>query len=277
MVFELLVNPQKLYNLEYWKIFLIGIFYSSVAIFLSLWIFKGYVSIVMVALTVIASIILVHTLITYEEENEKTIKTELGLLKKHSRIIIIFTVLFLGFALSFAAWYVFLPSSTVSNVFNVQIDTIKATTITPSGNFVNPISAFGTIFTNNIKIMFFCIIFSFFYGAGALFILTWNASVMGAAIGSYIRNALATATGAGYFSVAALGLVRYLLHGIPEIIAYFVGALAGGIISVAVIKRNLDSKQFKRTLIDSLDLVIVAVAILFLAALIEIFITPVII
>ena len=42
------------------------------------------------------------------------------------------------------------------------------------------------IFINNMGVLFLCIIFSFLYGAGAIFILTWNASVIAAAIGSFI-------------------------------------------------------------------------------------------
>ena len=34
----------------------------------------------------------------------------------------------------------------------------------------------------------FCVFFSFFYGAGAIFILVWNASVISAAIGSFVRS-----------------------------------------------------------------------------------------
>jgi len=30
-----------------------------------------------------------------------------------------------------------------------------------------------------------------------------------------------------------------MIHGIPEIVAYFIGALAGGIISVAIIRKDL--------------------------------------
>lgn len=273
MVFESLVNPSKIVSMPYWKVFLLGLFYSSVAIFLSFWIFRSYVSIVMVSLTVIASIVLIHTLIIYEEDKDEKIKSEVQLLKIHSRLITTLTFLFLGFVASFALWYVLLPGPIAQSTFNVQIETIKATTIMPSGNFVNPVSAFSKIFFNNIKILFFCIIFSFFYGAGAIFILTWNASVMGTAIGSFIRNGLST-SGASYFGVATYGLIRYLLHGIPEIGAYFVGALAGGLISVAIVKHEFDSPNFRHTAIDALDLVLVSVAILFLAAMIEIFITP---
>ena len=65
-----------------------------------------------------------------------------------------------------------------------------------------------------------------------------------------------------------------MIHGIPEIAAYFIGALAGGIVSVAVIKHDVHSEKFWTILQDSLNLVILAVIILFFASLIEVFITP---
>lgn len=274
MVFEALINPKNVQRLSSWKIFLLGFLYSSVAILLSFWIFKGYVSIVMVSLTVVASIVLVHNLILFEEDIEKKTKKELALMKKHARLIEVFSLLFLGFTISFALWYIFLPAVTAQNAFNVQIETIKATTIMPSGNFVNASNTLGIIFENNLKILFFCIIFSFFYGAGAIFILTWNASVMGTAIGSFIRGNLASTSGISYFQIAGIGVMRYLLHGLPEIVAYFIGALAGGIISVALIKHDFNTKSFKHIMLDSFYLIVLAVGILFFAALIETFITP---
>ena len=66
-----------------------------------------------------------------------------------------------------------------------------------------------------------------------------------------------------------------MIHGVPEIGAYFAGALAGGIVSIAVIKHDIKSPKFWTILQDSLNLVILAVVILFIAALIEVFITPV--
>ena len=36
--------------------------------------------------------------------------------------------------------------------------------------------------------MAFCLLFSLIYGSGAIFILTWNASVLGTAIGNYIKS-----------------------------------------------------------------------------------------
>ena len=66
-----------------------------------------------------------------------------------------------------------------------------------------------------------------------------------------------------------------MLHGFPEISAYFIGALAGGIVSIAVIRHDTKSEKFWRILQDSLNLIILAVVVLFVAALMEVFITPV--
>ena len=57
-------------------------------------------------------------------------------------------------------------------------------------------------------------------------------------------------------------------------IAYFMAGLAGGIISVAVINHDIKSEKFKHILLDSVDLSAGAVVILVLAALLEVFVSP---
>jgi uncharacterized membrane protein SpoIIM required for sporulation len=51
------------------------------------------------------------------------------------------------------------------------------------------------------------------FGAGAIFILAWNASVIAAAIGIFANSDL---------SKLPMGVMRYMIHGIPEIGAYFI-------------------------------------------------------
>ncbi|MEM4710985.1 MAG: stage II sporulation protein M, partial [Candidatus Woesearchaeota archaeon] len=138
-------------------------------------------------------------------------------------------------------------------------------------------------FFNNIKVLLFCILFSFLYGAGAIFILLWNASVIGAAIGMFIRNSLSeiflitgNLTIADYFSVVSIGLTKYIIHGFPEILAYFVGALAGGIISIAVINHDFSTRKFEHILVDAADLLMLSIFLIFLAALLEVYVTPLI-
>ncbi len=285
MVLESLLNPRKAEG-KPWETFFIGIVYSSIAIFLSLWIFHDYASLVMVFLTVIASVPLMYNIIALEEEKNLEISSEKILVKEHWKAISVFIFLFLGFLASFTIWYVVLPTATTENVFDVQLKTIEninagvTAIITGKGIYSN---FFMSIISNNIKVMIFCILFAFIFGAGAIFILTWNASVIAAAIGSFIRENISSVAAnqgwdqvTGYFYVGSSGFLRYLIHGIPEITAYFLAGLAGGIISIAVIRHDFGTDRFRKIVIDSLDLIILAFMVLFTAAIIEVFITPLI-
>jgi len=284
MVLESLISPKKAEGKPL-ELFFIGLIYSSVAMFLSLWIFKDQASLVMVFLTVLAAIPLTYNTMKYEEKKDKIMKKELPLLKEHSRAISFFMFLFLGIVVSFSIWFIFLPTDITQATFNTQLNTIQSinsritsSTVTYA---VSPSDLLGRIFSNNIKVMIFVFLFSFFYGAGAIFILVWNASVIAAAVGTFVRNnislyanTIGLAKVGGYFHIVSLGLLRYMIHGIPEIMGYFVAALAGGIISVAVIRHDFAGKNFKRIISDSFILTVLAVLILFLAALIEVYLTP---
>lgn len=285
MVLESITNPLKAENKPS-RLFIIGFLYVSVAILLSLWIFKEKASLIMVFLTVLAAIPLMVNTMKLEEEKDKMTASELPLLKEHSKALKFFIVLFLGMLFAFALWFVFLPKDLTQTTFETQLETISSINSKILGNAPAKISItnpglVSRIFFNNMKVLTFAIIFSLFYGAGAIFILTWNASVIGAAIGTLIRNGLAeyTATigltkAVTYFSIFSISLLRYLIHGIPEIIAYFIGGLAGGIISVAIINQDYKDKNFKRIATDSLDMVMLAIFILFIAAIMEVYLTP---
>ena len=119
--------------------------------------------------------------------------------------------------------------------------------------------------------MIFALLFAFFYGVGAIFILTWNASVLGVAVGNFVNGHISSS----YFTSIPFGFLRYSIHGLPEMFAYFMAGLAGSIISVAIIRHDFGSGKFKHVLIDSLDMIFFSVFILFVAALLEVFVTPV--
>lgn len=283
MVLEQLISPENAENRPVLLMFL-GFLYTTLAIFLSFYIFEAYSSIFMIFLATLAAAPLVYKLMKMEEEKDLTDTEEKVLLKEHSKALGALMYLFFGAAICFAFWYVVLPQDMVLTLFHSQSSTItsinaKVTDIT--GNDVGPADIFSKIFFNNIKVLLFCILFSFLYGAGALFILIWNASIVGAAIGSFIKSSLAVlsasacgATAGPTFCAVTSGILRYAIHGIPEILAYFVAALAGGIISIAVINHEFTSRKFEHVLLDSADLLLLAIGIIFFAALLEVFITP---
>ncbi|MBN1645650.1 stage II sporulation protein M [Candidatus Woesearchaeota archaeon] len=283
MVVESLITPWKMEN-KPTRMAFFGFLYASVAIFLGLWVFKAYSSLIMVFLATMASIPLIYNTIKIEEEKGKEGLGERHLLKEHSRAVNAFMFLFVGMVLAFTLWYIVLPSHTVTTLFNSQTETINDINGRAIGFTINEkFSSFSNIFLNNVRVLMFCVIFSFLYGSGAIFILTWNASVIGTAIGDFIRqkfSALAGAFGfsnlAEYLAVVGLGLTKYIIHGIPEILAYFTAGLGGGIISVAVIKHDMKTKKFEHILLDAADLVLISLFILVIAAFLEVFVTPLI-
>jgi uncharacterized membrane protein SpoIIM required for sporulation len=105
--------------------------------------------------------------------------------------------------------------------------------------------------------------------------------VIGSAIGNFIRanissytNSLGLLETGNYFHVFSLGLLKYSIHGIPEIAAYFYGGLAGGIVSVAIIKKHFRTRKFPAIMKDFTELVMIAIGFLVAAAFLEVYITP---
>lgn len=268
MVLEGLIKPFNAERRPH-ELFFLGILFSSVGIILSLFIFSPYSSIVTIALTAIVCVPIVYGVIRMEERKSMEIKKESALLKEHTKALAFFTFLFLGFVTAFAIWYIFLPPAYVSEVFEVQTATIAGFDDV-TGKVTDPLNSVTGLFTHNIKVLMFCLLFAFFYGFGAIFILTWNASVIGAVIGDAIRSNLSH----GFLTVITSSILRYMVHGIPEIVAYFTAGLAGGIISIAVINHDWKSKKFKHVLTDSLDLILISVGLLVIAAVLEVFVSP---
>jgi uncharacterized membrane protein SpoIIM required for sporulation len=268
MVLEGLISPIKAEK-NPWELFFIGILYSSIALVMSLVLFQDYASIIMVFFTVAASIPLVYWTLKLEEKKDLWIHEEKILIKEHGKALAFLTFLFLGFVFSFTIWYLFLPATTSAKLFEVQTNTITEINNPMTGNAINIASTLTKILINNMKVLLFCLIFAFFYGFGSLFILTWNASIIGVAIGDLVKTTIGS-----YISVLPFAMVKYLIHGVPEMFAYFMAGLAGGIISIAVIRHDYKSGRFAHILLDSADMVFGAVVLLIIAALLEVFVSP---
>jgi len=277
------MNPKKA-DRESWEMFFVGLFYASLAIFLVNWIFSQdavlfkYSGILVVTFTVMFSMPFMYYSIKNQEEKNTETTGHLRLLKEHSKALTSFMWLFLGFVVAFSFWYITLNST---QSFRAQIETYCM--INRPANFEECVTQYGvkgiakttafltarekivSIFANNIYVLIFTLVFSLIFGAGAIFVLAWNASVIAAAVGIFSRSSLKS---------LPLGIARYMIHGVPEIGAYFIGALAGGIISVSIIKHEVGTERFWKILQDSLNLIIIAVILLFIAALIEVFVTP---
>jgi uncharacterized membrane protein SpoIIM required for sporulation len=279
MVLESLFTPPSAERHPF-AVFGLGFIYATVAIFLSLWIFEEQSSMVMVFLSAIATLPLMFHTMRFEENKDIMVQEHQSMLRQHAPALLFYLTLFAGMAFAFSFWYVALPSDTASSLFRVQSQTISNLNQHVTGRITQS-ALLSKIFLNNIKVVIFCMLFSFLYSSGAIFILSWNASVIGAAVGNFIRSHMAKFTGAtglpvvgAYFYVSSLSILRYAIHGFPEIFAYIIAGLAGGILSIAIVKHDFGTGKFEKVLLDVSDLVLLSVLVLFIAAIIEVFVTP---
>jgi uncharacterized membrane protein SpoIIM required for sporulation len=281
---ESMINPKRVEKGP-WKMFFIGIMYASLSILLVYWFFNKdavlsqYSGMIVVTFCVMFSLPFMYFIIKQEEKQDEQIEGLLGMWKVHRDAIYAFIWLFLGFIVAFSFWYIILQNSTL---FNAQIETYCMIN-SPGGiencvakyDFPQQISSTGaatseirflSIIQNNIYVMIFTLIFSLIFGAGAIFILAWNASVISAAISIFTKYQI---------NQIPLGIARYMIHGFPEITAYFITALAGGIFGIGIVRNGIKSPKFFRVIENVIILLFIAIIILIIAAVIEVYFTPI--
>jgi uncharacterized membrane protein SpoIIM required for sporulation len=281
---ESLINPKRVEKGP-WKMLFVGILYGSLSLLLVHWFFSSdivlceYSGMIVVTFCVMFSIPFIYYTIKKEEKQDEYIEGFFGVWKAHKDAIYAFMWLFLGFIIAFSFWHIVLQNS---NLFNAQIETYCM--INNPGNLEDCITEYAfnqgadsigaatremrffSIIENNVYVMIFTLIFSLIFGAGAIFVLAWNASVIAAAIGIFTRYQI---------SEIPMGIAKYMIHGFPEISAYFITALAGGIFGIGVIKNRIRDRKFLRVVENTTILLFMAIIILIIAALIEVYITPV--
>ena len=279
---ESLINPRRVEK-GAWKMLFVGLLYGSLSLLLVHWFFardavlSQYSGILVVTFCVMFSLPFMYFIIKQEEEEDEEVEGFLKVWETHKDAIFALMWLFLGFVLAFTFWYILLQNSTL---FNAQIETYCM--INSPGNIENCVSEYAlsesgisggatkelrflSIMENNVYVMIFTLIFSLIFGAGAIFILAWNASVIAAAIGVFTQYKIAE---------IPLGIVRYMIHGFPEIAAYFITALAGGMFGFGVIKHGIRNRRFVRVIENVALLLFLAIIILIVAAAIEVYLTP---
>ena len=278
---EMLFSPRKAER-QPWELFFVGLFYASLSILLVNWIFSQdpvlskYSGILIVTFSVMFTMPFMYYSIRMEEEREVKSEGFFRIMKDHGRMLTAFMWLFLGFVVAFSFWSIVMQSpfkaqietycviNRPSNFDGCVNDYITQQAIKKTG-YASGSARFFEIFSNNVYVLIFTLVFSLIFGAGAIFILAWNASVIAAAVGIFTKYDI---------NALPIGVARFMIHGIPEIAAYFVVAMAGGMIGIAAIRYNFKTERFWKVLQDSISLIIIAIIILVIAGLIEVYITP---
>jgi len=245
--------------------------------------FFGNAGMLAIAFITIAAMPVVHSALSREEHEEARIPVLCEkFIERNTELIALYAYFTIGVILGYATLYLVLPESNIAlwcnnaSCISLQSRSIVFAEQENALRYISQISRgaakatdikkvelseffywLSLIFENNFSVLVVAVIFSFIFGAGAIFLITWNASI----VGTWIGQAIFASNHFKFFGL--------LPHGIPEFLGYFLGAIAGGLISIAFTRRKFYTKEIERITIDSFLLIAAAVLSLFIAAVIE--------
>ncbi len=271
MVLESLVSAREVLK----KPHLLAIygFFIALASVLVCNFFFPYVSILSLAFITIASSHVTHSILSLEERETATIKPlSLKFLERNLLAIKVYGYFSIGIMLAYTFLYIILPEQSAlllpskSIVFAEQEKTLEAISELSNRNVGYATVQlrsnaffywFTIIFINNASVLLAAVLFSFIFGAGAAFLISWNASVVGTWIGKAIQAS------------NHLKILGILPHALPEFAGYFLGATAGGLISIAISKRRKLKHEIETIASDSALMLVLAFCSIALGAAIE--------
>ncbi|MEK6972882.1 MAG: hypothetical protein AABW72_02490 [archaeon] len=252
---------------------------SSVALWTAYFTFPSHTSILAIAFIAIGMVPIFYKIFVEAEHIQERLENKLVI---HRYLIAIYVFLSLGTILSFIAWYAILPdqSTTVCITkdmcindiskelfFSEQMKTLKGIE-SLRAKLTGDVTAFAscgassgcwfdTIFVNNLTVMVFAILFSVLYGSGAIFLISWNSSVVAIAIAERLNT------------VQHFAFLGFLPHGIPEFIGYFSAAIAGGLFSAMIVRHRMKKIVAVHMIVEVLIFALLAFISILVGAIIE--------
>jgi len=194
-------------------------------------------------------------------------KSKDGFLTRHHDLLEMLACYFIGIVLAVSMLYAFTPQDMGNSLFGTQKAELEKIQTMSTGRVVSGCN-FMCLLENNMGVLVLSLIFSVVFGAGAIYIITWNASIVGVLIGG-IAKSQASYWGnivISYIVALPSSIVVLFPHGLFEIGAYFMGGLSGGILSVAIMRGQWYNRE---TMIDVVGTFMIGIALIVIGALIE--------
>lgn len=252
--------------------FILGIIYSIIGVLIASVLFPGDPALVAVAFTAMLLLPELYKIFSIEERRESVEKhiSMRALWRDDIDIIRIYIFLFLGIILVYSLGTILLPGMETNTLFREQLEIRFG-----QGFAGNAIAFSGGLFfellTNNFMVLVACFILALLTGDGAIFLITWNASVWGTIFGITAKNA-ASFSGQNPFWVFAIIMLVVFPHMMIEAISYFLAAISGSVISKDVILEKFASDRFMEVFGFNLYLLLFALIFLLLGAIVETFV-----
>lgn len=266
MVLESLFSTRKIESKPA-DMLILSIIVSFASLILSYFVFPEYTGVIFPLLVTVGMAPAFYRILAYDEEiEERRAKGKIkdGFFQRHGETIWLCSLFFIGvFLVTFSASLI-MDEKDAAFFFKPQIDSILFTK-SASGNMLSQ-NILGTIFLNNMKIILFAFVLSLVLSTGALWILGWNASVLGIYFASILKK--------GLFAEFASSTLGIFPHAPLELAGYFLAGIAGGILSAGLIREehNLLCKEFRLVFRDSLLLLAMAALAIGVGALAEVYV-----
>src|SRR3989344_3506703 len=163
--------------------FLLGVVYSIIGVLIGSILFPSDPALVAVAFTSLLLLPELYKIFSIEERRESMEQrvSLRSLWRDDAEVVRIYVFLFLGILLVYAIGTILLPSFQTNNLFREQLEIRFGQGF--AGNAVSGTGLFLSLLTNNFLVLTACFILALLTGDGAIFLITWNASVWGAIFG----------------------------------------------------------------------------------------------
>ena len=258
MVFEYFLGAKDVEGFPL-LMFTAGVVYSVVSVPLALFFVPDGAAMLGVSLTTIAAVPLILRIIDFEADLLELYPKSVA--SREAKIVSLFIWFFFGEVTGFTAIYVLMSPNQFQTAAALQLRDLSAVdSIRQSitGNAIGGPQVASIIFSNNLRVYLIGLILSFIYGTGSVFILSWNASVVGALLAQQIRQTGSIITG-------ILRFLAILPHGILEYSGYILGGVAGALLSLYIMQRD----RSRKLLWDVVLLALSGILLIYIGAVVE--------
>jgi len=251
--------------------FILGVVYSIIGILVASVLFPGDPALVAVAITSLLLLPELYKIFSIEERRESMEQkvSIRALWRDDIDIVRIYIFIFLGILLVYSVGTIIMPEMQANTLFREQLEIRFGQGFT--GQAIITSGLFYDLLSNNFLVLIACFILALLTGDGAIFLITWNASVWGTIFGLTAKGAAAFS---GQNPLTYFGLIMLIVfpHMIIEGIAYFLAAISGSLTSKDVILEEFASHRFFEVFGFNMYLLLFALIFLVLGAVVETFV-----
>jgi len=190
---------------------------------------------------------------------------KINVLVRHKELIFSYFSIFFSSILAVYISYLFFPQ-----VFNEQVKAIYEIRrdVMLYGYSFKKDAFFSYILINNLRVLMLFFVFSIIFGAGSLYLLLWNSSIIGVFLGmkaeEYSGNLFMK-----YLVYPLISFIKILPHGILEFLGYFLASLSGAMLALSMLSKDKGSLQ--QIISDSLLMFLFSIFFIVIGAFVEAF------